>query len=102
MERISDVSLRARAYAEDLVGVDATCIHLIVLNIENSFQPVALTLRYPSLPTSIVATLPYEGASAPVRSVTLSNGELKDIIAPNSVNIYRVGCEVPRLGWWRG
>ena len=68
-----------------------------MLNIENSFQPVSTQLTFPSLPASITATLAYEGASAPMRTVNVTNGLLNDMLAPNDVNIYKIGCHIPPI-----
>jgi len=92
----------ARAYSEDMLGAVGLCMHVIVLNTENAFTPFELQLTMPagrSLPAAgLNATLPFEG-SLGSRLVPMSgSGKLQDTLAPNSVNVYRLGCSVPCTG----
>ena len=83
----------ARAWAEEVLGSTGVCVHAIVLNSKNQFQPLEATLKFDGLPDTITASLPFEGDAD--RTVELSHGALKDMIAPNSVNVYRIGCHLP-------
>jgi hypothetical protein len=89
--------LRGRAWTEDVIGSAAgsVCIHVVVLNTLNRFVPVHATLRFDGrqLPEKLNASLPFEGDSD--RVVVLEAGKFEDMIAPNSVNVYRVGCRMP-------
>ena len=102
----------ARAYSEDMLGAVGLCMHVIVLNTDNAFTPFELQLTMPvgrSLPAAgLNATLPFEG-SLGSRLVPMSgSGKLQDTLAPNSVNVYRLGCSVPctgstgGIGWGAG
>lgn len=90
--------LRGRAWAEDVIGSAAgsVCIHVIVLNTLNHYLPVDATLSFDdgrSLPAQVNASLPFEGNSD--RVVPVDHGRFEDMIGPNSVNVYRVGCRMP-------
>ena len=90
--RAFNPSLRARAFGEDVVGSTEVCIHVIVLNTDNAFEAVQLEIAFRGLPSNIEAVLPFEGNAD--RRVPVVNGLLNDTAAPNSVNIYRIGCSV--------
>ena len=90
---VATAGLRARAWSEDVRGSTTVCIHAIVLNSLNAFQPVNATLTFAGLPESIKASLPFEGDAD--REVGVSSGTIHDMIAPNDVNVYRIGCTVP-------
>jgi len=91
---VASQALRAKAWSEDVLGSNTVCIHAIVLNTVNSFQSVAAQVsNIPSLPVNITAILPFEDKAD--RQVPVINGEIRDMIAPNSVNVYRIGCSVP-------
>jgi len=91
---VKNQALRAKAWSEDVVGSNTVCIHAIVLNIENGFQTVAAQVsNVPRLPANITAVLPFEDNGD--RQVQVINGEIRDMIPPNSVNVYRIGCSVP-------
>jgi hypothetical protein len=86
-------ALRARAFAETVVGSSTVCINAIVLNIENSFQTLAASIEFKGLPDDINATLPFEGDAD--RIVGIHRGVFQDTVAPRAVNVYRIGCTVP-------
>ena len=83
-------SLRARAWSEEVIGSNTVCVHVIVLNTLNIFQAVNASIT--GLPSHITAILPFEGDAD--RKVQVANGNLNDAIAPNAVNVYRIGCTV--------
>eukprot|EP01052_Picozoa_sp_SAG31_P020758 SAG31_NODE_1575_length_7841_cov_3.083958_3_plen_721_part_00 len=89
---VSNPSLRARAFSEDVAGSTEVCIHVIILNTDNSFEAVQLQLTFSGLPSKIEAVLPFEGNAD--RRVLLVNGLLNDTVAPDSTNVYRLGCSV--------
>jgi hypothetical protein len=90
--RVFNPSLRARAFSEDVVGSTEVCIHVIILNTDNAFEAVQLEIAFRGLPSNIEAVLPFEGNAD--RRVPVVNGLLNDTAAPNSVNVYRIGCSV--------
>eukprot|EP01043_Picozoa_sp_COSAG02_P006452 COSAG02_NODE_183_length_30560_cov_8.912695_25_plen_355_part_00 len=83
-------SLRARAWSEEVTGSNTICVHLIVLNTLNIFQIVNATIT--GMSRHATAVLPFEGDAD--RKVQVANGILNDAIAPNTVNVYRIGCTV--------
>ena len=85
-------ALRARVFAEEVLGSTTVCLHAIVLNIENSFQSINASIAFAGLPASVVASLPFEDDGD--RTVIVSGGRLEDLVAPSSVNVYRIGCNV--------
>ena len=91
----NNTALRARAWAEEVRGGTGACVHAIVVNTANGFQSIdaAITGAATALPHRIAATLPFEGDAD--RRVNVTGGALHDMIAPNSVNVYRIGCAVP-------
>jgi hypothetical protein len=91
---VSNNVLRARAWAEAVAGSTSSdvCVHVIVLNSANSFQHVSAVIDYHNLPHATTAMLPFEGDAD--RQVPVTDGVLSDSIAPNAVNVYRIGCSV--------
>ena len=90
-----NAALRARAWAETVRGGNGPCLHVIVLNTANRFESMQAAIAFAAhpLPPALNATLPFEDNGD--RLVEVRNGKLADMIAPNSVNVYRIGCAVP-------
>lgn len=87
-------SIYGRAYEE--VMMNATiCIHFLVLNTLNKFQAFTALLKdarglLTTETANISVVLPYEGNAD--RYVKMVSGILEDVIEPNGVSIYRIGC----------
>jgi hypothetical protein len=83
-----------RAWSEDVIGGVGVCIHVIVLNTANSFQVINAAITFAGLAdANVSAFLPFEDDGE--RIVIVQSGALQDTIAPYSVNVYRIGCQIP-------